>query len=159
MLLPPEDRYSIQRLQDITDYGLAVSIFKNTNVSASLSNTCAYLHAFAVIEQDITELFGHHVQVPLLALMGPSQDVEFGEVGRQIIERPRGKQETRIYAAEKCWKHLFYIEDKGALTVWWWRRGHHHLRTQRGLLYIQTASSSLRVEAWKRTDTKCLLTF
>lgn len=102
MLLPPEDRYSIQCLQDITDYGLAVSIFKNTNVSSSLSNTCAYLHAFAVIEQDITELFGHHVQVPLLALMGPSQDVEFGEVGRQIIERPRGKQETRIYAAEKC---------------------------------------------------------
>lgn len=120
---------------------------------------CAYLHAFAVIEQDITELFGHHVQVPLLALMGPSQDVEFGEVGRQIIERPRGKQETCIYAAEKCWKHLFYLEDKGALTVWWWRRGHRHLGTQRGLLYIQTAASSLRVEAWKRTETKCLLTF
>lgn len=102
MLLPPEDRYSIHCLQDITDYRLAVSIFKNTEMFHLHYQTCAYLHAFAVIEQDITELFGHHVQVPLLALMGPSQDVEFGEVGRQIIERPRGKQETGIYAAEKC---------------------------------------------------------
>lgn len=47
-----------------------------------------HLNVFTVVEQHIAQLFGHHVQVSLLALVGPGQNVKFGEVGRQIVERP-----------------------------------------------------------------------
>lgn len=40
-----------------------------------------HLHTLAVIEQHVAELFGHHVQVSLLALVGPCQNIELGEVG------------------------------------------------------------------------------
>lgn len=47
-----------------------------------------HLHALAVVEQHVAQLFGHHVQVSLLAFVGSGQNVEFGEVGRHIVERP-----------------------------------------------------------------------
>lgn len=40
-----------------------------------------HLHALAVIEKHVAEFFGHHVQMSLLALVGPGQNVELGEVG------------------------------------------------------------------------------
>lgn len=45
-----------------------------------------HLHALAVVEQHVAQLFGHHVQVSLLAFVGSGQNVEFGEVGRHIVE-------------------------------------------------------------------------
>lgn len=48
-----------------------------------------HLHALAVVQQHVAELLGHHVQVSLLALVGPGQNIELGEVGGQIIERSR----------------------------------------------------------------------
>lgn len=39
-----------------------------------------HLNALAVIEEHVAQLFRHHVQVPLLALVGSGQHVEFGEV-------------------------------------------------------------------------------
>ena len=61
-----------------------VSVKKNT-----------HLHTLTVVEEHIAELFGHHVQVSLLAFMGPGQNVELREVGRHIIERSRRKTENQ----------------------------------------------------------------
>ena len=60
-----------------------------------------YLHALAVIEQHVAQLFGHHVQVPLLALVGPGQNVELGEGGGQIVERS-GEDRNISLASSKC---------------------------------------------------------
>lgn len=54
------------------------------------------LHAFAVVKQHVAELFGHHVQMPLFALVGPGQNVELGEVQRQIIERSRANTKKLV---------------------------------------------------------------
>lgn len=55
-----------------------------------------HLHALAVIEQHVAQLLGHHVQVSLLALVGSGQNIQFGEVWRQIIERSRKKNRTVV---------------------------------------------------------------
>lgn len=39
-----------------------------------------HLHALTVIEEHVAEFLGHHVQVSLLALVGPGQNIELGEV-------------------------------------------------------------------------------
>lgn len=116
-----------------------------------LGNENTHLHALAVIEQHVAELFGHHVQVSLLALVGSGQNIELGEVRGQIIERSKRREKTSL-TQPQCWKQPFpcVIHIK-TLTVWWWRRGRLQSGTQRGLLYNQTASSSLRAEAWKQT--------
>lgn len=64
---------------------LALNVCDDLNIQ--LKET--HLHALAVIEEHVAEFFGHHVQVSLLALVGPGQNIELGEVGRQIIERSR----------------------------------------------------------------------
>lgn len=50
--------------------------------------TCARLHFLAVVEQNVAQLFGHHVQVPFLSLMGSSQHVELGEIRGKVVESP-----------------------------------------------------------------------
>lgn len=47
-----------------------------------------HLNALAVVEEHVAQLLGHHVQVSLLALVGPGEHVEFGEVGGHVVERP-----------------------------------------------------------------------
>lgn len=56
--------------------------------------TClVHLNALAVVEQHVAELLGHHVQVSLLALVGPGEHVEFGEVGGHVVERSAQSRE------------------------------------------------------------------
>lgn len=45
-----------------------------------------HLNALAVVEEHVAKLLGHHVQVPLLALVGSGEHVEFGEVGGHVVE-------------------------------------------------------------------------
>lgn len=53
-----------------------------------------HLYALTVIEEHVAQLFGDHVQMSLLPLVGPGQNVELGEVRREIIERSDAKQKT-----------------------------------------------------------------
>lgn len=46
----------------------------------------AHLQALAVVEHHVAQLFGHHVQMSLLALVGSGQHVHLGEVWRQVVE-------------------------------------------------------------------------
>lgn len=52
---------------------------------------CACLHFLAVIEQNVAQLFGHHVQVSLLSFVGSSQHVELGEIRGEVVESPETK--------------------------------------------------------------------
>lgn len=69
-----------------------------------------HLHALTVIEQHIAELFGDHVQVSLLALVGPGQNIELGKVRRQIVERSR-KSRTNIL-------FYFFVFTRILITVY-----------------------------------------
>ena len=51
----------------------------------------------AVVEHDVSEFFRHHVEVPLLSLVGPSQDIELGEVWGQVIEGPDTHTHTQTH--------------------------------------------------------------
>lgn len=53
-----------------------------------------HLHALAVVEEHVAQLFGDHVQVSLLPLVGPGQNVELGEVRRESVERSEANQKT-----------------------------------------------------------------
>ncbi len=57
------------------------------------AHACSCLHSLAVVEQNISELFGHHVQVPLLSFMGASQYVQLGEIWRQVVESSTADKE------------------------------------------------------------------
>ncbi len=52
----------------------------------------ACLHSLAVVEQNISELSGHQVQVPLLSFVGASKYVKLGEIWRQVVESSAAKK-------------------------------------------------------------------
>ena len=54
------------------------------------------LHALAVVDQDVAELLGDHVQVPFLALVGSGQNVLLGEARAQVVEFPGKQKSSRV---------------------------------------------------------------
>lgn len=57
-------------------------------------NSLPHLDALAVVEEHVAQLLGHHVQVPLLALVGSGEHVEFGEVRGHVVERSGDSREA-----------------------------------------------------------------
>lgn len=60
-----------------------------------------HLYALTVVEQNVAELLRHHVQVSLLALVGPCQNIELWKVRRQIIKRSKKEKQQKLLRNEK----------------------------------------------------------